>query len=250
MKKRVGIIKNKLPNIALFIIIDVAIICFTALFTIWMRFDFGDIPQEYFVNVYQYLFIDIIIALLIFSFFKLYTSVWIYASITELSNIVMACCCTEIAIFIYRVYFEIKLPRSYYIIQAILMILLVTLTRFSYRITRSIYIRIQSRKNNINVMLVGAGDAGRLIIEEMRNHQDKVGKRIVCVIDDDNQKQHSYFMGVPICGGRSDIPDMVDKYNVEEIIIAIPSASKREIGKIVLECQKQSVRYQYYLHFI
>ena len=238
MKKRVGIIKNKLPNIALFVIIDVAIICFTALFTIWMRFDFGDIPQEYFVNVYQYLFIDIIIALLIFSLFKLYTSVWIYASITELSNIVMACCCTEIAIFIYRVYFEIKLPRSYYIIQAILMILLVTLTRFSYRITRSIYIRIQSRKNNKNVMLVGAGDAGRLIIEEMRNHQDKVGKRIVCVIDDDNQKQHSYFMGVPICGGRSDIPDMVDKYNVEEIIIAIPSASKREIGKIVLECQK------------
>ena len=238
MRKRVGIIREKLPNIALFVIIDVAIICFTSLFTIWMRFDFGAIPQEYFANSYQYLFIDIIIALLIFSLYKLYTSVWVYASITELWNIVVACLLTELTTFIYKSYFAIKLPRSYFIVQVLLMIILVTLTRFSYRISRAIFIRYQLRNKYKNVMLVGAGDAGRLIIEELRNHQEKMEKRVVCAIDDDKKKVGSYFMGVPICGNRNDIPDMVDKYRVEEIIIAIPSASKKEISKIVTECQK------------
>ena len=238
MKKKTGIIKNKIPNIFLFVVLDVIVLGLISIFAIWSRFDYGDIPIEYFRNAYQYLAIDIVIMLFYFSSFKLYTSVWIYASITELINIIIACTLTIVTSLIYKMIFNISMPRSYYVIQIILFIMFICIIRFSYRIFRSAYIRIEGRKKHKNVMLIGAGEAGRLVIDEIRYNQMSYDKKIVCVIDDSKKKQHSYICGIPICGTRLDIEDVAIKYDIEEIIIAIPSASKKEIDKIVVECQK------------
>ena len=242
MKKTVNIIKKKIPNILLFVVLDVIVLGFTSIFAVWLRFDFGEIPTNFFNNAYQFLFIDIVIMLVFFSIFRLYTSVWTYASIIELSNIIFACLLTELTTFVYKSVFGINMPRSYFIIQGVLLVMFICIVRFSYRVFRAIFIRIQSRKKHKNVMLIGAGDAGRLIIDEIRNNQMSLDKKIVCIIDDSKKKQKSYIRGIPICGTREDISDVANRYDVEEIIIAIPSASKKEIDKIVTECQKTDCR--------
>ena len=238
MKKKLGIVKKKIPNVLLFIILDIVVISMTSLVAIWLRYDYGPIPYEYYVNSYQYLFIDIFIMLFYFAMLRLYTSVWNYASIIELISIILGCSMTELTTYIYKTIFNIEMPKGYYFIQVILFIMFVCITRFSYRVSRAIYIRIRNRKKHINTMLIGAGDAGRLIIDEVMNNQSSLDRKIVCVIDDSRKKQNSYIKGIPICGNRHDIEEMAKKYEIEEIIIAIPSASKNEIDRIVTECHK------------
>ena len=238
MKKKLGIVKKKIPNVLLFIILDIVVISMTSLVAIWLRYDYGPIPYEYYVNSYQYLFIDIFIMLFYFVMLRLYTSVWNYASIIELISIILGCSMTELTTYIYKTIFNIEMPKGYYFIQVILFIMFVCITRFSYRVSRAIYIRVRNRKKHINTMLIGAGDAGRLIIDEVMNNQSSLDRKIVCVIDDSRKKQNSYIKGIPICGNRHDIEEMAKKYEIEEIIIAIPSASKNEIDRIVTECHK------------
>ena len=238
MEKVKGIFKRKLPNILLFIFLDIVIISMTSLIAILIRYDFGAIPYEYYLNSYQYLYFDILIMLLYFVLFRLYVSVWSYASILELVNIITGCTLTELTCLIYKTAFGINMPRSYYIIQLVLMIMFVSITRFAYRVARALYIRRQSKKKHTNTMLIGAGDAGRMIIDEVMNNQATFDTKIVCVIDDSRKKRGAYIRGIPICGNRHDIAEMAEKYHVEEIIIAIPSASKQEIDRIVTECHK------------
>ena len=114
MTKRVStIIKNKLPNILLFVFIDLVFLFLTSFIAVWARHDFGMIPEPYLTNSYQYLIIDFILLFILFSIFKLYTSVWKYASVTELCDIILACCIYETTAYVYKALFAISLPRSY-----------------------------------------------------------------------------------------------------------------------------------------
>ena len=238
MKKVRSVTKNKLPNILLFILLDVIVLFIASMVAIWLRFDYGQIPYEYFVNSYQYLYIDAIIMLALFAYLKLYVSVWSYASIIELVNIIVGCVGMEVISYTYKSIFDISLPRGYFILHGILMIMFVCITRFSYRVFRMMFIHFENKKKQTNTMLIGAGDAGRIVFEELMNTHGAFDNKIVCVIDDNKKKVGSYIKGVPICGTRHDIEEMVEKYHVEEIIIAIPSASKEEINRIVTECHK------------
>lgn len=238
MKKVVELIKTKLPNIFLFIILDVIVLGLTSFFAVWLRFDFGIIPELYIENIVNFFLIDSLIMFVVFMFFKLYTSVWTYASILELLNIIVGCFFTETLFMLYKNVLDVKLPRSFYIIQVILLIMCVCFSRLGYRVVRSIYIYSKNRNKKTKTMLIGAGDAGRLIIDEIYNNTKEFNQKVVCVIDDDKNKVNSYIKGVKICGTTKDIEEMVGKYGVEDIIIAIPSASKARIDKIVTECQK------------
>ena len=239
MTKRVKrIVRDRMPHILLFVLIDMFALLISSMFSVWLRFDFGYVPEQYLINSYQYFIIDFLILLIIFLLFKLYTSVWRYASVLELLNIISACSLSELIMALYKIKFNISMPRSYFIIQLFLLIALTCISRFGYRIFRAIIIRLQNTKKKTNTMLIGAGDAGRIIIDEVRMNKDSQDIRISCVIDDNKSKVGSYIKGIKICGTVNDIEKTALENDVKEIIIAIPSASKEKISKIVTECQK------------
>ncbi len=238
MKSVNNLIKNKLPNIILFVILDIITMFLTSYIALWLRFDFGSIPSEYLSAMYDGVIFDSLIMLIIFLGLKLYTSLWKYASIIEFVNIIVGSICIEVTCFVYKNLFYISLPRSFYLIHFLLLILFVCATRFSYRIFRTIYSNFENSRKKKHAMLIGAGDAGRILIDEVLNNQSKFDFKISCVIDDNKRKLGTYIKSIPVCGGRKDIYYMAEKYHIEEIIIAIPSAPKSEVEKIVLECKK------------
>ena len=239
MKKRVKrIVRDRMPHILLFVLIDMFALLISSMFSVWLRFDFGFVPDPYLVNAYQYFIIDFLIILIVFLIFKLYTSVWRYASVLELINIISACSLSELIMAIYKIKFDILMPRSYFIIQLFLLIALTCISRFGYRVFRAILIRLENTKKTTNTMLIGAGDAGRIIIDEVRMNKNNQDVRISCVIDDDKSKVGSYIKGIKICGTVKDIEKKAIEYDIKDIIIAIPSAPKEKISKIVTECQK------------
>lgn len=239
MKKRVKrIVRDRMPHILLFVLIDMFALLISSMFSIWLRFDFGFVPDPYLVNAYQYFIIDFLIILIVFLIFKLYTSVWRYASVLELINIISACSLSELIMAIYKIKFDILMPRSYFIIQLFLLIALTCISRFGYRVFRAILIRLENTKKTTNTMLIGAGDAGRIIIDEVRMNKNNQDVRISCVIDDNKSKVGSYIKGIKICGTVKDIEKKAIEYDIKDIIIAIPSAPKEKISKIVTECQK------------
>ena len=238
MRKVEGLFWKKRNKILMLLILDFLIIVFSSLFAIWIRFDFDAVPYEYMHNVLRYLMIDIPIAIIIFNYLRLYTSIWQYASVTELMNVILGCFSFEIISFVYKLVLEISLPRSYYIIQFFIMLTLVSGVRFSYRLVRAFITKLETRQREINTLIVGAGDAGRLLIYEITNNKRGFKNKIVCVIDDNIERRNTYIRGIPIVGGRSQIPSACKKFDIDEIIIAIPSATKTQIAQIVEECQK------------
>ena len=239
MTKRVKrIVRDRMPHILLFVLIDMFALLISSMFSVWLRFDFGFVPDPYLVNAYQYFIIDFLIILIVFLLFKLYTSVWRYASVLELLNIISACSLSELIMALYKIKFNINMPRSYFIIQLFLLIALTCISRFGYRVFRAILIRLENTKKTTNTMLIGAGDAGRIIIDEVRMNKNSQDVRISCVIDDNKSKVGSYIKGIKICGTAKDIEKKAIEYDIKDIIIAIPSAPKEKISKIVTECQK------------
>ena len=232
------LLKKKKSKIAIFVILDILIIFATSILALWLRFDFSDVPSQYMDNIYTYLLPDVIIMLAIFTFFKLYISVWSYASILELFNVVLACFATEIIMYFYKGLFDVQMPKSFYFIQVILMVICVGGTRYFYRILRAISAKIDSRSKTVHTMIIGGGKAAILLIDEINRNQKDFNTKIVCIVDDDKEKIGSYIRNIPVKGDRKDISRLAEKYHAEEIIIAIPSAPKSEIDDIVTECQK------------
>ena len=232
------VLNHRASSIILLVVLDIIVLAGASFLALWLRFDFNSIPAKYIDSWQNYLFIDIFIMLLYFLCMKLYTSMWSYASITELLSIIIACCCTVLTEYLYKTIFDISMPNSWYFIELVLIIAFVSMVRFSQRVYRSINAVFNIRKSSTKMMLIGAGDAGRMVIDEVMNNQSTFDTKIVCIIDDNRRKKGSYIRGIPVCGNHHDIPEMVEKYHVEKIIIAIPSASKETIDKIVTECHK------------
>ena len=242
MKMVNDLLRKKLSKIIIFMILDILVMLVASFLAIALRFDFMNIPIEYLEVVFKYVALDIAIMVTIFSLYNLYTSVWKYASITELINIVMACITTECICLLYKKFLNISMPRSYYLIRLLLLILLVTSVRFSFRILRTIIIRIENKSKNNNIMIIGGGEAARLLIDEIGRNKKYSDSKIVCIIDDNKEKIGTYIRGIQIVGTRKKIEQAAENYEVNEIIIAIPSAPKEEIAKIVTECQKTSCK--------
>jgi len=237
-KKVKSLLKEKLPNIFLFVLLDLLVLAFASTISLWIRFDFGNVPEPYLSNSYQFILIDFILLVAIYAMFKLYTSVWKYASVTELIDIILADILFEATTFLYKLAIGVELPRSFFLIEFFLLVALTCVTRLGYRVARTLYIRVENTKKNTKTMLIGAGDAGRMIIDEIYNNGKAFDAKIVCVVDDNKSKVGHYIKGLKIEGSTKDIEALANKHEVEEIIIAIPSATKEKIDKIVTECHK------------
>lgn len=177
----------------------------------------------------------------IFYVFGLYKNLWRYASIEEMLQIVTTSFVANTGIVSYMFIMEQRLPRSIYILTFILDILLIGLIRFSFRALRLIkengVYGLGAKKDMKRVMIIGAGQAGSMVIKELKNHEH-LNSKPVAIIDDDDLKQGARINGVPVLGDRHHIKRVAEAQKIDEIIIAIPSSSKKEIREIVEECSK------------
>ena len=205
-----------------------------------MRFDVGivSIEPQYISNYVENVLPYTIMSLLIFWLFRLYHSLWQYASIAEVYRIAEACIIVEVVHFLSNKIMGNMLPRSCYFNAAIYLIIAICASRFMYRMIRTVLNKYRNIKTSNNVMIIGAGEATNVIMREIQNSSYLANSNIACIIDDDRRKVGKYIRGVKVIGTRDKIKEAAKLYDIDEIIFAIPSASqdtKREILNICKE---------------
>lgn len=217
------------------LVLDTLLINLSYLLALYIRFE-GNITRdqflEYFVRYKEHFIYITIIKLAIFLYFKLYKSVWKYASIDELMNIVAASVVSNAAILSYMFIRQSNLPRSIYILTTLLDMVLIGGLRFSFRAIGTVGGGLFKNDNQKKIMIIGGGDAGAMVIREYKNHT-QLNSKPVAIIDDSEKKQGQMINGVPVVGKRSDILAVAEKLKIDEIIIAMPSVSKKQIREIV-----------------
>lgn len=221
------------------IVLDIICIIAASILALLTRFefDFSQIPKEFLKVIYKYGPFTIVITLIIFSLFRIYSSLWEYAGIEEVFSLIAACLVAAVAKIVIILFTWSVMPRSWYVLDTIYLMILIGATRVSYRLIR---LRRQNRtfpwSKRKKVMIIGGGEAGRSLITEIQNSK-YLDQKVVCIIDDDPYKIGRYIKGVKVVGNRNSIKKSVKKYNVQQIILTIPSANAAKIRPIVEICQ-------------
>ena len=182
--------------------------------------------------VWEHLPVSILITLLLYYFFRLYHSLWAYAGVSEMQNIIVASFASAALQGVTLLLFNRDVPKSYYFFNAFLLVAATMMSRFAYRFAREKRRKRHNKNNGISVMIVGAGDAGNTIIKEINSSYFST-MRIRAIIDDDPHKQGRFIQGIKVVGGRDKIVENAALLGIDEIIIAIPSAGRRTIKEIV-----------------
>lgn len=226
------------------VLMDICIVILTSITALIVRFEFSlsAVPKYYIGVVWSSLPATLVIAIIVFYVFRLYSSLWVYAGVTELLYLAAACIVdtllnTVTILLNYRDQ-EYPLPRSWYFIYGTLLLAFMFISRYSYRAVRTFFGKKVDEKNLKRVLVVGAGEAGNSIIKEISGSRF-VNMHIVGFVDDDKSKIGKYMHGVKVLGDRNDIIEIAKEYLVDEIIIAIPTASAKET-KAILDICKQT----------
>lgn len=234
---------KRVARIVLFAILDAGSVALAYFLALLIRFEFdvSSIGQAYIYD-YQVLIIPYILIAIAFMWtFRLYHSIWTYASTTELVHLVYSWVVIQVGILVVYLVTQIRMPLSFWIMGAILGFFFTTALRFGYRFLRMMRVRARANSANgktpENVMIIGAGSAGRDLIHEIK-FSDKLNWRVVCAIDDNPSKAGKYLDGVPIVGGRKRIIDAVKEYGVTQIVFDIPSATGTARRDILEICQQ------------
>ena len=224
------------------VIYDIISIIASAYLALLIRyeFSFSAVPAQFRNPIEHFLPFNIVVTILLFYIFRLYNSLWAYAGEAELQSIVVSSVLSGLANLIGLQFFkegELAVPKSYYFLYVFLLIAFVFVSRFSYRFLRNLKHKSNNRNNDISVMVIGAGEAANVIIKEIINSNFSTMK-IRCIIDDDKGKWGKYIQGIRVVGGRDKIIECADTYEIDEIIIAMPSISRRELRDILEICKE------------
>ena len=209
---------------------------------LWFRFDcrFSMIPGEYLYSWMKFAPVYSLFCILVFWFLRLYKSLWRFAGYTELSRVVCATAITTVFHLVFMTLFIKRMPVSYYCFGAILQFLLLTGIRFSYRfilLERGKRDKLQKEARISRVMLIGAGQAGQMIMRDLNGTSD-MREKVFCIIDDNPNKWGRFIDGIPIVGGRDDILENAKRYHIDKILVAIPSASEMQRSEILNICKE------------
>ena len=224
----------------LLMVYDAVSVNFAYLIVLWLRFDcrFSIIPQEYVDAWMRFIPYYTVFCLVLFWGFKLYQSIWRFASFAELERSIGANFIAGFAHALGITHLFYRMPISYYAMGIVLQTILVIGIRFLYRFVLLLRSWREKRGRSIHrVMLIGAGEAGQLILRDLMKSRDSQD-RVCCIIDDNPNKWNRYVDGVPVVGGRDNILVNCEKYHIDRIYLAIPSASaetKRDILDICKE---------------
>ena len=234
------IMRSKVIRRIILIIIDAAVVTFSSIAPLALRFGIFTMDVYYLTPALRCLPIDIAITIAVLAVFKLYNRVWTYAGIDEMIATFKASLVIEALYVVYRLLWSIDMPRSFYVFNWVFLFILLAGARLSIRLFKQFRKKYRKTGEKRNVMIVGAGSAASLLIKELEFGPGS--SRIVCIIDDNPAKNGKYIHGFPIVGGRNDIPHMADKYDVDEIIIAIPSAPPTVTRDILSICQETNAK--------
>ena len=221
------------------IILDILCIIAASFLALLTRFefDFHQIPPEFLKVIYEYGPFIIVVTLIIFTFFHVYSSLWEYAGIEEVFSLIAACLLSAVAKIVVISFTWSTMPRSWYVLDTMYLMILIGATRVSYRLIR---LRRQNRKfpwvKRKKVMIIGGGEAGRTMITEIQNSK-YLDQKVACIIDDDPKKIGRYIKGIKVVGNRDSIKKNVKRYNIQQIILTRPSVNSARIRPIVEICQ-------------
>jgi len=238
----------------LLVIYDLVAVNLAYFLALWLRFDcsYTQIPWTYMETYLHFLPIYTVACIVVFSCMRMYNSIWRFASISELFFAMGATVITGVIQILGTILMFVRMPVSYYIFGMGIQFLLVLGVRFSYRLILLERNKLKKTvKRGKRVMLIGAGNAGQMLLRDIAIFKEE-RMQVCCIIDDNPNKWGRYIGGVPVVGGRYDILESVEKYRIEKIFVAIPSASevdKRDILNICKEagCELKNLPGMYQL---
>lgn len=239
--------KNKklIFRIILLVLMDMLIITAAGPLAIYVRYNLFFEPQaiEFIENIFQYLPVNLILTVIVFAVFRLYQGIWKYASASDLVNIILACLVSAVTQTIGMMLMGLRFPRSYPFMYFAVLTAGISIFRFTYRILAYFRQKQQGliKEGKTNTMIVGAGEAGNTLLKELQNSKF-VEQNVCCLVDDDPGKIGKYLRGVLVAGNRKDICLLAEEYHIDEIMIAIPSASHAEIQELLDICSQTSCK--------
>ncbi len=235
-----GILRGHWQNVAVLLVLyDLVTANLSYAIALWLRYDckFSGIYRPYLSAWGKFTPIYAVFCLIIFWKTKLYKSIWRFASYTELLYVIQASVITGIFHTAAITLLFQRMPISYYIIGTIMQFIFMVGIRFSYRLVLLLRSENKNAKTRGNVMIIGAGNAGQVISRDVRRSRE-ISDQVCCFIDDDPNKWGRYIDGIPIVGGRDYILESVEKYQIDKIYLAIPSATAEQRRDILEICKE------------
>ena len=220
------------------ILIDAIILSVVPIIALLLRFE-GIIPTQEFQTFRTCLPWMVLISLAIFYFYGMYHRIWHYARLRDLIAIIGAATLSQAAIFIITVMADIPVPRSVIILTWFLSIGAIGASRLMFKVNLDLV--TESKGDKDNLLIVGAGDAGAMLVRELEQNAAAT-TNIIGFVDDDEKKRNGRLAGFPILGNVNELPQVVKTNKVDEIVIAIPSANGDTIRHIDSQCRKTGAK--------
>ncbi|WP_440253928.1 polysaccharide biosynthesis protein [Catenibacterium faecis] len=208
---------------------------------LWLRFDckVTSVEPQYLTNYTKTIIIYALFCLVVFWFLRLYKSIWRFASYSELMRVILATVVTGVIYTGSLLVFNLHMPVSYYVIGITVQFIATLGIRFFYRFVLLLRGRTNNEVQKKNVMIVGAGSAGQMLFRDIK-HSIETNETVACFIDDNPNKWDRYIDDVPVFGSRDHILEAVDKFNIEKIYVAVPSANPQDKRDILRVCNETS----------
>ena len=242
-------VASKWGRTILMVVLDIIFINLAMILSLYIRFDisFFEDPSfnlefmRYFNNYLITAPINTVLSVGVFAVFRLYSNILKYISFREICFELSSCVVSSVLYFAVGAFLEMQLPRSCYIISAMILMAFLMVSRYMIRFIQTVRKIFTPRSRKINVrrvMIIGAGNTAGMLIRELKSNEYIRQRRVVCVIDDDKAKIGRYIYGVKVVGDRNDIVDAALRYRINEIIYAIASAEEKDKAEILNICKK------------
>ena len=230
--------RDKRVRMGILMAADVLALCLASFLGLFVRFDLNisKIPPEYARAALEFLPYYILASLVIFFLARMYSTMWSVAGVREALHVVAACGLASLVQIAGMMLLQLSVPRSFFLVSFAALCAEELGIRLSYRVVISLFGN-HSKKAAKRIMIVGAGTSGSVILKEMTT-SSLVNGCVVCFVDDDKNKAGKFLNGVPVAGNRNDIPRLAAEYKIDEIYIAIPSASAKERKAIIEICRE------------
>ncbi|MBT9792936.1 NAD-dependent epimerase/dehydratase family protein [Clostridium sp. MCC334] len=230
--------RDKRVRMGILMAADVLALCLASFLGLFVRFDLNisKIPPEYARAALEFLPYYILASLVIFFLARMYSTMWSVAGVREALHVVAACGLASLVQIAGMMLLQLSVPRSFFLVSFAALCAEELGIRLSYRVVLSLFGN-HSKKAAKRIMIVGAGTSGSVILKEMTT-SSLVNGCVVCFVDDDKNKAGKFLNGVPVAGNRNDIPRLAEEYKIDEIYIAIPSASAKERKAIIEICRE------------
>lgn len=208
---------------------------------LWLRFDckVTSVEPQYLTTYTKTIIIYALFCLVVFWFLRLYKSIWRFASYSELLRVILATVVTGVIYTGSLLIFNLHMPISYYVIGITVQFIATLGIRFFYRFVLLLRGRTNNEVQKKNVMIIGAGSAGQMLFRDIK-HAKETNETVACFIDDNPNKWDRYIDDVPVFGSRDHILEAVDKFNIEKIYVAVPSANPQDKRDILRVCNETS----------